>query len=161
MTKLLSATETLELLRRLRDVGRTFAAREEQLQREQHTQESRLQQRCEAVFAQRSEQLQAERTTLENFLAEARWRLTTRWDNRRARLDRAHKNALRQQLTRAEERENQRKFELQRELLNAQREREAGLKAASTAHAEFTAQLNVEREALADRKSTRLNSSHT
>ena len=149
MTKLLSATETLELLRRLRDVGRTFAAREEQLQREQHTQESRLQQRCEAVFAQRSEQLQAERTTLENFLAEARWRLTTRWDNRRARLDRAHKNALRQQLTRAEERENQRKFELQRELLNAQRQREAAFKAASTTHAEFTAQLKVEQESLA------------
>jgi hypothetical protein len=141
-----SATETLELLRRLRDVSRAFAAREEQLQREQQAQETRLKQRCEAVFAQRSEQLQGEVAALENSLAAARARLAARWDNRRARLDRAQKNALRQRLTRAEERENQRKFELQRELLNAQREREAGLKAASTAHAEFIAQLKVEQE---------------
>jgi hypothetical protein len=110
MSQLLSATETLELLRRLRDAVRTFAAREEQLQRDQQTQGTRLQQRCEAVFTQRSEQLQAEATALENSLNEARARLDARWDNRRARLERAHKNALRQRLARAEERENQRKF---------------------------------------------------
>ncbi len=148
MSNLLSAAETLDLLHRLRDAVRTFAAREEQLQREQQAQETRLKQRCEAVYAQRSEQLQGEITALENSLADARAQLTARWDNRRARLDRAHKNALRQRLARAEERENQRKFELQRELLAAQREREAGLKAASSAHAEFMAQLKVERESL-------------
>jgi DNA segregation ATPase FtsK/SpoIIIE, S-DNA-T family len=148
MSQLLSATETLELLRRLRDAVRTFAAREEQLQRDQQTQGTRLQQRCEAVFTQRSEQLQAEATALENSLNEARARLDARWDNRRARLERAHKNALRQRLARAEERENQRKFELQRELLNAQREREAAFKAASTAHAEFMEQLKAEKENL-------------
>jgi len=148
VSKFLSTAETLELLRRLRDAVRTFAAREEQLQREQQAQETRLKQRCEAVFAQRSEQLQVEATALENSLNEARTRLTAHWDNRRARLERAHKNALRQRLTRIEERENQRKFELQRELLNAQRQREAAFRAASTAHAEFVAQLKVEQESL-------------
>lgn len=147
-TPLLPANKALDLLCRLRDSVRTFAAREEQLQREQQAQETRLKQRCEAVFTQRSEQLQAEQTSLENTLAEARTRLAARWDKRHARLERAHKNALRQRLTRIEERENQRKFELQRELLNAQRQREAGLKAASAAHAEFMAQLKVERENL-------------
>ena len=149
MSKLLSTAETLELLRRLRDAVRTFAGREEQLQREQQTQEARLKQRCEAVFAQRSEQLQAVVTTLETSLNDARVRFTTRWDNRHARLQRAQKNALRQRLTRIEERENQQKFELQRELLNAQRQREAGFKSASTEHAEFRAQLKQEQESLA------------
>jgi DNA segregation ATPase FtsK/SpoIIIE, S-DNA-T family len=148
VSKLLSAVETLDLLRRLRDAVRTFTTREEQLQREQQTQEMRLKQRCEAVFAQRTEQLQGEVMALENSLAEARARLVARWDSRRARLDRAHKNALRQRLARAEERENQRKFELQRELLAAQREREAGLKAASSEHAEFMALLKLEQESL-------------
>ncbi|MEQ2006324.1 MAG: FtsK/SpoIIIE domain-containing protein [Limisphaerales bacterium] len=147
-TSLFSTADTLELLRRLRDAVRTFVAREEQLQREQQTQEARLKQRCEAVFVQRSEQLQVEATALENSLNDARTRLTTRWDSRHASLTRAHKNALRQRLTRIEERENQRKFELQRELLNAQRQREAGLKAASASHAEFMAQLKVEQERL-------------
>lgn len=146
VSKLLSAAETLDLLRRLRDAVRTFVAREEQLQREQQAQEARLKQRCEAIFAQRTEQLQSAATTLESSLNEARTRLNARWDSRRSRLDRAHKIALRQRLTHIEEREHQRKFELQRELLSAQREREAGFKAASTAHAEFMAQLKVERE---------------
>jgi hypothetical protein len=71
VSKLLSAVETLDLLRRLRDAVRTFTTREEQLQREQQTQEMRLKQRCEAVFAQRTEQLQGEVMALENSLAEA------------------------------------------------------------------------------------------
>lgn len=149
MSKLLSTAETLDLLRRLRDAVRTFVAREEQLQREQQAQETRLKQRCEAVFAQRSEQLNTAATALDSSLNEARTRLNARWDNRHANLTRAHKNALRQRLTRIEERENQRKFELQRELLNAQRQREAGLKEVSTAHAEFMAQLKVEQERFA------------
>ena len=149
MSSLLSTAETVELLRRLRDAVQTFVAREEQLQREQQTQEGRLKQRCEAVFAQRTEQLLNATTSLETSLNGARTRLTTLWDNRHARLQRAQKNALRQRLTRIEERENQQKFELQRELLNAQRQREAGFKAASTEHADFTAQLKQEQESLA------------
>ncbi len=149
MSKLASTTETLDLLRRLRDAVRTFATREEQLQREQQAQETRLKQRCEAVFAQRTGQLQTGVTTLETSLNEARTRFATRWDNRRAKLARAHKNTVRQRLTLIEERENQHKFELQRELLSAQRQREAGLKAASAAHAEFMAQLKIEQESLA------------
>ena len=149
MSKLLSTAETLNLLHRLRDAAGTFVAREDQLQREQQTQEARLKQRCEAVFAQRSEQLQAAATALETSLSESRAHLATRWDNRHARLQRAQKNALRQRLTRIEEFENQRKFELQRELLNAQRYREAGFKAASAEHAELTAQLKLEQESLA------------
>ncbi|MFM8469536.1 MAG: FtsK/SpoIIIE domain-containing protein [Limisphaerales bacterium] len=148
MSKLISAAETLDLLRRLRDAGRTFTAREEHLQREQTAQTTRLQQRSEAVFAQRSEQLQAQLAALENSITASRSALNTRMDQRRARLERAHKNTLRQQLTWAEERENQRKFELQRELLNAQRQREAAFKAASTEHAEFTALLKIERESV-------------
>ncbi|MFA6546660.1 MAG: hypothetical protein WCS99_19745, partial [Limisphaerales bacterium] len=148
MSRPASTTETLDLLRRLRDTVRTFAAREEQLQRDQQAQETRLNQRCEAVFAQRSGQLQAEITALENSQGEARVRLVTRWDSRLVQLTRAQKNALRQRLTRIEERENLCKFELQREQLAAQRQREAGLKTASTEHAEFTAQLKVERENL-------------
>ena len=149
MSAFASTAETLDLLRRLRDAVRAFAAREEQLQREQQTQEARLKQRCEAVFTQRTEKLQSEAAALENSLSEARTRLATRWDNRRARLTRTHRNALHHRLTRIEERENQRKFELQRELLTAQREREAGFKIASAAHAEFTAQLKTEQEPLA------------
>lgn len=149
MSNLFSAAETLELLRRLRDAVRTFDGREEQLQREQQTQVTRLKQRAEAVFAQRSEQLQAAVIALETSLNEARTQLVTRWDNRFARIQRAQKHTLRQRLTRIEERENQCKFELQRELLNAQRHREAGFKAASTEHAEFTARLKVEQESLA------------
>jgi hypothetical protein len=136
-------------LHRLRDTVRTFAAREEQLQREQQAQEARMNQRCEAVLAQRSEQLQAAVVALENALNDDRARLTARWDGRHAWLVRAQKHALRQRLTRLEERENQRKFELQRELLTAQRQREAGFKDASTQHAEFMAQLKAEREPLA------------
>ncbi len=149
VSKLTSATATLELLHRLRDTVRSFATREEQLQREQQAHEARLKQRAESVLAQRSEQFQAEHATLEASLNEARTQRTTRWDNRRARLIRAQKNALRQRLTRIEERENLRKFELQREMLGAQRQREAGLKAASTAFTELTAQLKVEQETLA------------
>lgn len=149
MSKLASTNETLELLRRLRDAVRTFAARDEQLQREQQTQEARLTQRCEAIFAQRSEQLQTGVVALENSLSEARTRLTARWDKRQAHLIRAHKNALRQRLTRIEERENQRKFELQRESLAAQRQGDADLKAASAMHAEFLTLLKAERDTLA------------
>ncbi len=149
VSKLTPATATLELLHRLRDTVRSFAAREDQLQREQQAHEARLKQRAEAVFAQRAEQNQTELTALEAALNETRATLTTRWDNRHTRLLRAHKNALRQRLTRIEERENLRKFELQREMLGAQRQREAGLKAASTACTELMAQLKVEQETLA------------
>lgn len=149
MSKPVSSAEGVELLRRLRDVVRTFTAREEQLQRDQQAHEARLKQRGEAVFAQRSEQLQAELAAQMASWNEARTRLSARWDSRRARLTKAHKNALRQRLTRIEERENLRKFELQREMLAAQRQREAGLKAASTAHAELMAQLKPEQDSLA------------
>lgn len=144
-----STTTILDLLQRLRDAVRTFVAREDQLLREQQAQSARLTQRGEAVFTQRAGQLQNELLELENVVRAACAALTARWDARLARLTRAQKNALRQQLMRIEERENQRKFELQRELLNAQRQREAGLKAAGTAHAEFLAQLKPEQETLA------------
>ena len=150
MSKLASPPEILDLLRQLRDSVRLFAAREEQLQREHQTQETRLGQRCEAVLAQRSAQLQAELAELEAVHAAERARLAARWDARIARLQRAHRDVLRVHLTRLEERENQRKFDLQRELLAAQRQRESALKATSTTHAEFTAQLRAAQQSLAD-----------
>ncbi|NBV22150.1 MAG: ATP-binding protein [Proteobacteria bacterium] len=148
MSNFTSTTATLELLHRLREAVRIFVTREDQLQREQLNQSARLTQRGDAVVTQRAAQLQGELTALENALNETRAGLVGRWDGRQARLIRAQKNSLRQQLTRIEERENLRKFELQREMLNAQRRREAGLKAASAAHVEFTAQLKVEQERL-------------
>ncbi len=133
---------------RLRDVVRDFAAREEQLTRSHRIQLGTLRRQREEAGSAQMARFAEERGRIESEFALAGQQLQARIRQRHERLQRAHRNAHARRLELANELEGRAKFKWQRGHLEANRQRDADLKAAEEAHAAFNAELGHELEHL-------------
>jgi hypothetical protein len=138
----------LRLLEQLRSALRDFAGREEQLQREHRQRLAAERQRCDAEAAGDLARWRQEAENLAAALPAARARLQARHQSRAARIAAARKSAERQAQARVEEREGRRRYELQRDMMRAQRAHDEGLAAAAAACEQFKSELAAEEAAL-------------
>jgi hypothetical protein len=144
----LGVGKTLELLERLKGTVREFAARAEKLNGEFHARTGREQRLREAVVEEQANQLSAAIGEAEaNFAAEQR-AAAAKHEARKARIGAAYQASKEKGLEDIETQTGTRKYELQKRMLQAERDRDAGLTAAATTFEEFKANLAAEQAAL-------------
>src|SRR5579859_4940028 len=123
----LGVDKAVGLLEGLRDAVRDFAAREEKLNQEFRIKIMREHQRREAAVVEETEKLRAELTEAEAAFETARKQALANHERRKARIAQARKSAKEQALTRIEHKTGARKYELQKRLMQSERDREAAL----------------------------------
>jgi hypothetical protein len=144
----LGAGKILELLERLKGAVREFAARAEKLNAEFHARTGGEQRFREAAAEKQAKKLAAAIGEAEAAFAAAREAAEGKHEARKARIGQAYQTSKEKGLENIESWTGTRKYELQKRMLQAERDRDAGLAAAATALAEFQASLAAEQAAL-------------
>ncbi len=148
MSSNLGVGKTLELLERLKGTVREFAARAEKLNAEFHARTGREQRLREAAAEKQAKELAAAIGEAEAAFAAAREAAEAKHEARKARIGKAYQASKEKGLEDIENQTGTRKYELQKRMLQAERDRDAGLAAAATALEEFKANLAAEQAAL-------------
>ena len=149
MSSNLGVGKTVELLERLKGTVRDFAARAEKLNADFHARTGREQRLREAAQAKQASELAAAVAEEEAAFAAAGEAARARHEARKARIGTAYQSSKEKRLADIEAETGTRKYELQKTMLQAERDREAALAAAATAIEEFRASLAAEQAALA------------
>ncbi len=147
--KLPGTRDTLAMLERLRTALRSFAEREAGLRRERANELAYLRRQFEQIQAECEARENAARTAAETEFAARQQAFTAAHDQRANRIQRAYQNTKQHQLERISAEDGRRKFELQRDLLQTERDRDAALKQADADFAALTEALAVEHQHLA------------
>ncbi len=148
MSSNLGVGKTLELLDRLRGTVRDFATRAEKLNAEHNTRIGRERRLRDAAAEKQAKALAAAISDAEAAYASAREAATARHAGRRARIEQACLASKEKKLAAIESQTGTRKYELQRTMLQAERDRDAGLGDAATALEELRANLGAEQASL-------------
>lgn len=141
--------QTVALLDSLRATVREFSTREEKLNRELTLESGRFHARLKQAEEAQEAESSAELSAAEQSFQAARQRLEANYEKRKARIALAFKNSKRHRLEQVEAEESRRKFEIQRDLLQTDRGRDAELKNTDTAFQTFRSELVSQREKLA------------
>ena len=149
MSNNLGVGRTLELLERLKGTVREFAARAEKLNAEFHAHTGREQRLRAAAVEKQSRELAAATSEAEAAFAAAKEAAKAKHDARKARIGTAYQATKEKGLGDIEHQTGTRKYELQKRMLQAERDQASGLAAAATAFEEFKANLATEQAALA------------
>lgn len=144
-----SASETLALLRELGDTIRTFSEREEKVEREHLVQSAKLRRTIEEETGAATEALSTDLQEVKTAHLAAKSEIERHYDLRRTHIKQAQERCRGSQFKEIEEFEGRRKFEIQREQLQATRDRDAALQEERHRFDEFTAALTAERDDLA------------
>ncbi len=149
MSNNLGAGKTLQLLDRLRGTIRDIAARAEKLNQEFQAQAGRERRQREAAVAEQARQLEAAIAEADANFASATEAAKARFEQRKVRIGKAYQSSKETVLQRIDDRTGARKYELQKRMLQAERDRDNGLTNAATTLQEFKTNLAAEQEALA------------
>jgi len=144
----LGVGKTLELLDRLRGTVRELGARAEKLNAEFQAQTGREQRLRETAAEKQAKELAAAFTEAEAAFAAARDAAVAKYEARKARIGKAYQSSKEQGLADIETQTGTRKYELQKKMLQAERDRAAGLANAATTLEEFKANLSAEQAEL-------------
>lgn len=139
----------MELLERLKTTVEDFAARAGKLNDEHSARAAKERVRCEAAVNDQSNQAATALAQAEAALATSKAAAQTKFENRKAWLGKAYQASKEKGLSRIEDHIGARKYELQKKMLQAERDREAGLAAAQAAFSEFKSNLASEQQNLA------------
>jgi DNA segregation ATPase FtsK/SpoIIIE, S-DNA-T family len=145
----LGVGKTLDLLERLKGTVREFGARAEKLNAEFHTKTGREQRLRETAEEKQARELAAATSEAEAAFAAAKEAAIAKYEARKARIGKAYQASKEQGLGNVENQTGTRKYELQKRMLQAERDRASGLAAAATTLEEFKANLAAEQAALA------------
>jgi hypothetical protein len=145
----LGVGKTLELLEGLKGTVREFAARAEKLNAEFHARTGREQRLRETAAEKQAKELAAALGEAEANFTAAREAARAKHEARKARIGQAYQASKEKGLGDVENRTGTRKYELQKRMLQAERDRAEGLTAAATKLEEFKASLATEQAALA------------
>ena len=149
MSSILPANRTVELLETLKKTVEDFAARADKLNEEFKLQTAREQRRFETSLEQQTSEKTAA-TVQENAAFDAaKTRAAAIFEQRKVWIGKAYQSSKELGLKRVEDRIGGRKYELQRKMLQAEKDREKGLAAATQVAQQFHNQLAAEQEALA------------
>ena len=141
--------QTLDLANRLRSTVQEFAARETELNQEFRVKIARERQRQEEAGAAEMGRLEDQRVRLESDFEAAKAGAAARHERRKAQITRARTMSKEQTLERIEGKTGAQKYELQKKLMQAERDREAALAHAAATRDQFKNDLAIESENLA------------
>jgi S-DNA-T family DNA segregation ATPase FtsK/SpoIIIE len=150
VSKLLTVTETIELLESLRAAVREFAAAEEKLTRDYRGKTESAQKRFEEERSAHDADLNARVNEAEASYASATASLAAKNEQRKARIARAHKASRKTALDRIENEEGRRKYQSQRGLLDTKRFRTESLAQNDATLADFNQQLAASQAGFAE-----------
>jgi S-DNA-T family DNA segregation ATPase FtsK/SpoIIIE len=142
------AAKTLELLDSLKSAVREFAGREDKLELEFRARMSKERRVHEAAIGEHTNRLAAETGEAEAAFQTAKEAAVSRYGQLKSRISEARARSKEQALEKIDSRVGQRKYELQKKMLQSERTREAGLASTATAFAEFKSSLAKEQAAL-------------
>jgi S-DNA-T family DNA segregation ATPase FtsK/SpoIIIE len=144
----LAVHKTLELVDTLKatveDIGTRVAKLNEGLQ----TTSVRDGRRNEVALEEQTKQFSAETLNAETWFQEAKAAAQASFEHRKARIGKAYQASREQALKQVDEQLGARKYELQKMMLQAEKDRDAGLAATSAGARELQANLAAERETL-------------
>lgn len=141
---------TLELVDRIRTTVREFAAKEEALSQEFRLKIGSVQRRRDQETQALEQQLPEELAREESGFQAAQERAKARHAARKTRIAQLHKTLNRRAAELIEDKEGRRKHKLQTETLQNERNQKTGVAEAEKAHADFSATLAAEQQALVD-----------
>ncbi|HEX4644335.1 MAG TPA: hypothetical protein VH598_01875, partial [Verrucomicrobiae bacterium] len=140
--------EMLDLLESLKGAAQDFAAREDKLNQEHRVKAGRERQRRDEAIEELAGKLNAQIAEADASLQTAKDSAKATLELRKARIARAGRSAKEQALKQIEGQVGSRKYELQKQMMQAEPERDAGFAAAANAWQESKDQLAAEHEAL-------------
>ncbi len=141
MSSYLEVSKTIELLNRLKTTISDFAAREERLNQEFRLKSTAARQQVEKVMYESARHLEAWLGQTDESYGAAKNRAEQRFQQRDARITEAGKACKKQLLLEAHRWEGDRKYRLQKDEMQAARDKEAGLATAEQEYEEFKAWL--------------------
>jgi len=148
VNSLASVARTLELLHSLKETVRDFADREEKLNREFSLEGAKLRQHFKQAGDEQETQATKELGKADEFFQAETQRIEARHDQRKSRISQFQKAVKQRRLEKIESDQGRRTFEIQRDLLQTERDRESGLKETDAAFEAFMNELAAERDAL-------------
>ena len=149
MNSHLGVQATLELVQRLRATIHDFAAREDAFKKDFHSRAAKLRRRHEEDIAAQKDALTAETSRAESAFQADRQNFQSHFEKRTGRINQVRTSGRQQRMEEIESQSGRRKFEIQRDLLAADRARETNLKRAGVNHANFAHLLAEQGDALA------------
>jgi DNA segregation ATPase FtsK/SpoIIIE, S-DNA-T family len=141
VSKHLTVTQTIELLETLKATVREFAAAEEKINREFKTKSDAAQKRFDEDIAAHDAKAAEAVRSVEADYDSAQAGMQSRYERRKAKIGRVHKNAKRQRLQQVHDEEGRIKYQAQKGMLDTKRSRTEALAQNDARLAEFTGQL--------------------
>ena len=154
MSSNLGVGKTLELLERLRTTVREFAARAEKLNAEFNTRAGKEKRLRETAAEQEAQALAATIGAVETAFAAAKAAARAKHEARKIRIGEAYQASKETALANVETQTGTRKYELQKAMLQAERDRGTGLTTAASTLEEYRTNAAAEQEALATLEAT-------
>jgi len=143
------ASQALALLRELGDTVRAFSEREEKVERDHLVESTRLQRTVEEEAGVVSEALSTALQEVKTAHLSEQSELERHYDLRKKHIKKAQERCRAGEFKAIEDCDGKRKFEVQRDQLEATRGRDTAIQEERARFAEFTAVLTAERDALA------------
>ncbi|HEV2394480.1 MAG TPA: FtsK/SpoIIIE domain-containing protein [Verrucomicrobiae bacterium] len=150
MSSQLSAGKTLELVEGLRTTINEIAARANALASEVQVKTAKERRRREAADEEHARQLKTDAAEAEANYRAAKAAAQTRYEQRKGRIGKAYQASKEQGLVKIEQQIGGRKYELQRAMLQAEKDRDTALADAGKRIEELRRGLQTEEEALAE-----------
>jgi len=145
----LGVGKTLELLDRLKSTVRDLASRADKLNQEFHARTGRERRLREAAAADHARQLAAAIGDADAAFAAAKKAAAVKYEERKVRIGKAYQASKEKALQQIEEQTGAGKYELQKTMLQAERDRDAAYAGAATTLHDFKTNLAAEQDALA------------
>jgi hypothetical protein len=149
VSKILTPEQTLDLLEQLRTAVRGVSAKAAKLNEEHRTRVARHRLRREAAIKEENERLSAALAGAEVEYQNAKATSETHYERRKFRIGKAYQSSKEQRLQEIEKETGTRKYELQKKMLQAERDRDNGLAAAASGRQDFQARLASAQQDLA------------
>jgi S-DNA-T family DNA segregation ATPase FtsK/SpoIIIE len=141
-------TKVLDLLDRLKGTIRDFAEREERLEQDFRAKTVRESRQRDAALEELATRLADETLEADAKHHAARQACDAAYEKRKARINKARQTSKEQTQAKIENKTGHRKYDLQKQMLQAERDREANLSSVATTCQEFKTNLAVEDQSL-------------
>jgi hypothetical protein len=146
----LRVSKTIELLTTLKTTARSLVERADKLDAELRLQIGKERQRRDAVLKDQAEQQARAREAAEAAFHTAKLAAESKFEERKTKLNRGYQAAKEKALQRVEDQTGAVKYELQKRMLQGERDRESSLTKAGAASQQFKAELASEQDSLAN-----------
>ena len=150
MSNHLGANQSFELLTALKSAIEDFAVRSEKFNADYRVASAREKSRRENAVSEQARQMAGTRAETEASLHTARAGAEAKFERRKTWINRAYQNSKDSTLTAIDHQLGARKYELQKTMLQAERDRQKNLESATASLQEFKGLLAAEQQALAE-----------